>query len=537
MIAGGIYIGSQSGHLEQFTAVSNTEPEVPLYSDSFIHSADNFIELNENSNFFAARYKLCRSNPEDFLCDLFKDNKASSAQHSKNTKYLPTLKINQLARKNKLNSIEFTTLRNSIKAVGALGNKQRDQISQKLLKDQTLCASPNFIAALAFKTEEKFPKKSAIDLALNLYKKANECATSEHNNDFPLFRGGLIALWQNDLTTAEQYFQQLEKSQDVSFSARANFWLAQIKKHSGEDLDHSDLEKDFSSFPLSFHTLVDYVSSENGPFEIVSELKDQKLVKRSNDDYTNHIIQYTEYFISKEKKHLAKKVLEFAEIRRLEQAEPGALLYLAEFIAQFDDLNHQRFMLMSKLFQKHPEYKTLKNLQIFYPLLYEDLIVKHKRDQDPFLIMALMRQESSFNPNTRSPVGATGLMQIMPRTARDIKKREVTIRELLDPQKNIEMGANYFSRLMREHKQDPMKALASYNAGSGNVRKWTKRYPVEHPLLFVDLIPFDETREYVAGILRNQYWYSKLYANVIESDDSLKKTEIAGPISASKTSN
>ncbi len=525
-LALGIHLFSaETGHLVETLPFQSNELGTAPIDDKTKASALNFIQLNDDSNFFAARYKLCKSTPEDFLCELFKDKKRSKTS---TTDLLPANKITQYARKNKLKSIENTNLRQSIKAVAALSNNERKKVYNNLISDQEACSSPHFIAALAFKYEEQLPQQEALEKIQKLYKKAVDCSSESEISELALYRGGLIALWQKDIETAQNNFEKLKSSTDISYSARASFWINQIAKSKGEDILSEKLDASFQSFPLSYHIISDYAQMEEGPFEKISDLPDKNIAKRSSNEYVNQLVQYIEFFKENGKAHLAKKVLEFADYKQVEQAEPGVQLYIASVIAEYEDLNHQRFVMMSKLFQKYPDYKTVKNLQIFYPLLYDDLIVKFRKDQDPFIIMALMRQESSFNPNTRSPVGASGLMQIMPRTAKDIKKREVSVNELLNPQFNIEMGARYFSSLMREHQQDYMKALASYNAGSGNVRKWKKRYPVDNPLLFVDLIPFDETREYVAGILRNHYWYSKLYSNVIA------KYELAGPISASK---
>jgi soluble lytic murein transglycosylase len=116
-----------------------------------------------------------------------------------------------------------------------------------------------------------------------------------------------------------------------------------------------------------------------------------------------------------------------------------------------------------------------------------------------------MRQESSFNPKARSRAGARGLMQLLPSTVRDYSMSAV--RKLEKPETNILYGARYFRALMERFGGKSELALAAYNAGHGKVARWIKRYPTEDLALFLDLIPYAETREYVSIIARNHYWY------------------------------
>ena len=97
----------------------------------------------------------------------------------------------------------------------------------------------------------------------------------------------------------------------------------------------------------------------------------------------------------------------------------------------------------------------------------------------------------------------------MPGTAR--RMEHVTKRELLDARTNIRLGVRFFQRLMNRYDGDAELALAAYNAGPDEVDRWVKRYKVTDRMLFLDLIPFAETRSYVAFIARNYYWYLSLY--------------------------
>lgn len=504
LAAAGCYFDAGFGQLLQNVHASPTPVSL-----EHKEAAELFIQLNEKHNFFAARYKGCHIERNAVLCKSFYKDK-SSAEKNKDSR-LKAAQLTKLIRQQKWTALSNTSESESVRAIGGLSNKDRQNLTAHILNDKT-CISPHLATAMAFKLEEKLPDAKVLSTVRALYARTLECSTDKEFSDLGLYRGGLFEIWQDNPEQATDFLKKLSKlSKDIALTSRAQFWMNHAAREQGKSVSANTMEDHFTSFPLSYHILTDYATMADGPYQTVSDLREQRIQTRSSFEDLNGAIQLVEHFLAQQKDSLAKRTLEFIDYAELTEAEPGFQLYVATLLAKFDDMNHQRFMVLSRLFQNHPQFKTLKNLNIYYPLAFEDLVIKHHRDQDPALLLSLIRQESSFNPNTKSPVGATGLMQIMPRTAKDLKKRVVTDKELLDPSSNIQLGARYFAALVKEFKNDHMKALASYNAGSGNVRKWMKRYPVDNQLLFVDLIPFDETREYVAGILRNQYWYSKLY--------------------------
>ncbi|WP_374034211.1 lytic transglycosylase domain-containing protein [Bdellovibrio bacteriovorus] len=517
LAAAGCYFDAGFGQLLQNVHASPT----PV-SQEHKEAAELFIQLNEKHNFFAARYKGCHIERNAVLCKSFYKDK-SAAEKTKDSR-LKASQLTKLIRQQKWTELTNTSESESVRAVSALSNKDRHNLTEHILNDKT-CISPHLATAMAFKLEEKLPDAKVLSTVRALYARTLDCSTDKEFSDLGLYRGGLFEIWQENPEQATEFLKKLSKlSKDIALTSRAQFWMNHAAREQGKSVSANTMEDHFTSFPLSYHILTDYATMEDGPYQTVSDLREQRMQTRSSFEDLNGAIQLVEHFMAQQKDALAKRTLEFIDYAELAEAEPGFQLYVATLLAKFDDMNHQRFMVLSRLFQNHPQFKTLKNLNIYYPLAFEDLVIKHHRDQDPFLLLSLIRQESSFNPNTKSPVGATGLMQIMPRTAKDLKKRVVTDKELLDPSSNIQLGARYFAALVKEFKNDHMKALASYNAGSGNVRKWMKRYPVDNPLLFVDLIPFDETREYVAGILRNQYWYSKLYPELLVTPQMASQT-------------
>lgn len=136
---------------------------------------------------------------------------------------------------------------------------------------------------------------------------------------------------------------------------------------------------------------------------------------------------------------------------------------------------------------------------------------------DPALVHAIIRQESRFDPHARSDKGATGLMQLMPATARGVIRQAGIdapggTAALKDPVKNLEVGQRYIEDLLGQNLvgRDLVSLAVAYNAGPGNLARWKSRIsPVSDPLLFIESIPVTETRVYVEKVLAN-YWIYRL---------------------------
>ena len=147
---------------------------------------------------------------------------------------------------------------------------------------------------------------------------------------------------------------------------------------------------------------------------------------------------------------------------------------------------------------------------------------------EPALLYAFMRQESAFKPYARSRVGATGLMQLMPRTAQYMANRRLSGQFLRQPEDNLALGQKYLQFLMNDKNigKNLVLTAASYNGGPGNVLKWVskgKNYQ-QDPLLFVETIPLRETRHFVKKILSN-YW---IYQHRLGSPTPSRKAMAAG---------
>ncbi len=134
-----------------------------------------------------------------------------------------------------------------------------------------------------------------------------------------------------------------------------------------------------------------------------------------------------------------------------------------------------------------------------------------ENDIDEAWVYGLMRQESRFVNVARSSVGAAGLMQIMPATARWIAKRlgirRFQVDEMRDPARNIQFGAYYLKHVLSTLDGSPVLATAAYNAGPGRAQRWRSTQPME-AAIYIESIPFAETRDYVKKVMSNAMYYA-----------------------------
>jgi soluble lytic murein transglycosylase len=156
--------------------------------------------------------------------------------------------------------------------------------------------------------------------------------------------------------------------------------------------------------------------------------------------------------------------------------------------------------------------------ELAFPLPVRAAIERHSRAQslDPFLVAALIRQESEFNVKVVSYANAYGLMQLVPATGRELARhfgiRRLNTAQLLTADRNLQLGTYYFRKLLNSYDGEPEIALAAYNAGPSRANSWRTWGPFREPAEFVETVPFHQTRGYIQIVLRNADVYRRLYA-------------------------
>ncbi|NLH50372.1 MAG: transglycosylase SLT domain-containing protein [Myxococcales bacterium] len=154
-----------------------------------------------------------------------------------------------------------------------------------------------------------------------------------------------------------------------------------------------------------------------------------------------------------------------------------------------------------------------------FPLLYEDLIKQtaKKHGLDPYLVYGMIKQESAFQIQATSGVGARGLLQVMPGTGKYIARkrglRGFHPKHLYQPEVSLDYGCWFMADLMQKSGGDLPAALAGYNAGWGRPKQWWPLHDGRDYDELIELIPFEETRNYVKGITKNYEMYARLYGD------------------------
>ena len=166
--------------------------------------------------------------------------------------------------------------------------------------------------------------------------------------------------------------------------------------------------------------------------------------------------------------------------------------------------------------------------EILFPLNDWDAIKAEaeKRQIDPYLVASIIRQESGFEPSTVSNAGAVGIMQIMPQEAERIALLAAlpppSREELFDPKVNIAVGVAEYAQKLAQFNGNHILAIAAYNAGTDVVGKWIAQTPVDDIDLFVESIPYAETRLYVKSVSRNRFEYRRIYEGAGSYSDQKK---------------
>ena len=155
---------------------------------------------------------------------------------------------------------------------------------------------------------------------------------------------------------------------------------------------------------------------------------------------------------------------------------------------------------------------------LLYPREFWSSVRRYARlnHLDPYLVMALIRQESAFNPEAVSSAGALGLMQILPETVGPARSRRIISQRLFNPAYNLRFGCLYLRRTLQKFHGNIDEALAAYNAGDSRVSGWMMQYSTVGASDFVEMIPWTETRLYVRTVVRDAEVYRELMSSQVK---------------------
>jgi soluble lytic murein transglycosylase len=168
------------------------------------------------------------------------------------------------------------------------------------------------------------------------------------------------------------------------------------------------------------------------------------------------------------------------------------------------------------------ESAPLEFWKLAFPIPYRSDLERYSQQNglDPFLMAALIRQESEFNPKVISRSDARGLTQIMPSTGRELSRRlkvkPYTTARLFQPAVNLQFGTFYLKSMADSLGGRWEAALAAYNAGLTRARNWMSWGEFREPAEFIETVPFEQTRTYIQTVLRNADMYRRLYSTTTQ---------------------
>lgn len=366
----------------------------------------------------------------------------------------------------------------------------------------------NPAVAIAATLEDRLPEKVGYDEIGRLYEKGGTCMKdAPADQEQVLTRAGLMYYANADYTAAKTV---LRTSAAISgtFVGRALYWLYRAQLKLGETSEAKDtLASLQEKYPFSFHSLVAQTAAGKDPGELLAKTSGRSSKRTRQDPEVNMLLEQVEILHRFGFDASASTVLDWAVAHsRGRGLEPEVMLYLAELKKEQGDYK-SKILILSDVLYQNPSLISRQTLELYFPKVLFPIFEKQSGGMDPYFLLAIARRESAFDPNAVSSANAHGLLQVLPKTGRRLKKRP----NLFDPETNIAIGAKYITELLKKTNGQVHLALAGYNAGPGKLKGWTRSYPTDDPILFTDLIPFKETREYVGSVLRNYYWYRRIH--------------------------
>ena len=472
---------------------------------------------------------------ENFFCAYEEDRQDRVATRAVSRSRAERREIANLLKAANFSRLSDRTYADVVGAVGSLGSLAAvAEVASHALEQKT-CIAPEITTALGYKLEEGFPDQNMIETTKKLYKQAIGCG-KDFASANASFRFGLIQISEHRCDEIKQLMLTVEGTPSAStYHARAKYWRYFCAGAMGDTVSKlSAKESLLHDHPLSFQNLA--VSGDDPDvLGQVMRAESPMLAFRSLiHPEANSLLRSVESLLVAKQNGPASEIVD-RNLATIAGLEPEVRLYAAVLLDRTGS-TLPKFKVLAALFDEAPRMISAATMKLYFPLGYFSIVKAKEAEIDPLLLLSLIRQESAFNKEARSIVGARGLMQVMPGTARMIAS--VRARSLYDPKININVGTSYLLKRLHQYSGDVELTLAAYNAGFARVDSWKKRYPTDNKMLFLDSIPFRETRDYVSMILRNYFWYVKLYgmdqtetAAVPEKESEINSDKLAQNIS------
>ncbi len=341
------------------------------------------------------------------------------------------------------------------------------------------------------------------------YALAYEVSSNHHLNEGPEFAdaewisGWLASSFLNKNKLAIKHFENFYKNVGYPISlARGAFWLGLSHEKVNNQEKAKKYYKESAKFTNTYYGQLSFNKIYIGQdFKLSSEFKITNGYEK--EFYKNKLIKHVQLLKEMDRTKFSKDILKHLATLNIEKGSEILAAKLSTEIGRYD---------YAIQIAKQASYEKRFINTYNYPIISIPEEINKKQMPSQELLLAIIRQESEFDARANSYVGAQGLMQIMPSTARLVAKNLKTTynKSLLksDPNYNIKLGTYYFNSLLEDYDGVFPFAIGAYNAGPNRIKSWVKRYgdPNKGEITFIDwveLIRFKETRNYVQRVIEN----------------------------------
>lgn len=352
-----------------------------------------------------------------------------------------------------------------------------------------------------------------------------EKLTNEHGGTIEgaeaIFRLGLLEFRRERYNQALAYFERVAAlAAAKDFAYRALYWQWRAQQKANPEKADEVAQRLIQKFPFTYYGLRAQLETGKKSIELSNQplnLKfDMRLLENERLAWERTLVLLKAGWF----KEAQSEIEDLPEATTSEERLVRGKLYA---MALRYDL---AINMISKGLEDNPELAQVAVLKVIYPKEYGPYVQRESKNNalDENLVRALMRQESSFRYDVRSPSSAMGVMQVIPGTANELAK-ELKLKDFLlpdsmyDPEINIRIGGLYLSRMIRSFGGNVPLALAAYNTGPARMKRWIAARKDLSQIegnssprseIWIDELPWEETSFYVKAILRNQMIYRLL---------------------------
>lgn len=443
----------------------------------------------------------------------------------KEKKKVGTMKVKVGKGKNRktVTRPKYQTVNKQVKLVDLAKKKKKDEyerLASERLKDllslKEIDATVRFdtLSALAARAEAKNQDPYLQELVPLIVKlDPNADPALQHFWD-----KGWAAYARGDLATARKLFRFIADTYThPNVRRQSEYWYARVAERQGQKAEASAIYQKLASAPYADLYAMHAVS--RGAKRVDNTTNP---LKKAGPDWREVAEKEMpkELQLAYELTALSSMKEAVEEVRR--NARRDNVRFSEALTAEFHHVSGNEVEMYRSLRKAWPQLATVEQdstpayfIRMYYPVKYVEEIDERAKERglDPNLVRALILQESYYNPKAKSRVGATGLMQLMPPTAKDHASRlhiPFAASRLDNPDVNIRLGTFHLKMLVNLFGGNTYLAVASYNAGQGNVMKWRRAAPRKPIDEFLESIPFQETRNYVKRVTMLRSSYARL---------------------------